>query len=93
MKVVWVEHARNRLPDIQRYIQRDSPGRAAEFCVRLIDATDQLADHPLSGALLPEDGAYRQLVVDEYRIIYRVGDRAVYVMTIVGPGMLYEQAL
>ena len=93
MKVVWVEHARNRLADIQRYIKRDSAGRAAELCIRLIDATDQLGDHPLSGALLPEDGAYRQPVVDEYRIIYRVGDRAVYVMTIVCPGMLYEQAL
>lgn len=93
MKVVWVEHARNRLADIQRYIEGDSPGRAADFCIRLIDATDQLADHPLSGALLPEDGAYRQLVVDEYRIIYRVTERAAYVMTIVAPGMLYEQAL
>jgi plasmid stabilization system protein ParE len=93
VKVVWVEHARNRLADIQKYIERDSPGRAAEFCIRLIDATEQLADHPFSGALLPEDGAYRQLVVDEYRIIYRVTDRGAYVMTIVAPGMLYDQAL
>lgn len=93
MKVVWVEHARNRLADIQKYIERDSPGRAAEFCIRLIDGTEQLADHPFSGALLPEDGAYRQLVVDEYRIIYRVTDRGAYVMTIVAPGMLYDQAL
>ena len=93
MKVVWVEHARKRLAGIQRYIERDSPDRAAEFCIGLIDATEQLADHPLSGALLPEDGAYRQLVVDEYRIVYRVTDRFAYVMTIVAPGMLYEQAL
>ena len=61
--------------------------------VALIDATEQLAEHPLSGSLLPEDGAYRQLVVDEYRIVYRVGERFVYVMTIVAPGMLFEQAL
>ena len=93
MKIVWVEHARNRLADIQTYIERDSPERAAEFCIRLIDATEQLANHPLSAPLLPEDGAYRQLVVDEYRIVYRVTDQAAYVMTIVAPGMLYEQAL
>ena len=61
--------------------------------IGLIDATSQLAAHPLSGSLLPEDGAYRQLVVDEYRIIYRVAERFVYVMTIVAPGMLFEQAL
>lgn len=93
MKVVWVEHARNGLAEIQRYIERDSASRAAEFCIRLIDATEQLSDHPLSGALLPEDGAYRQLVVDEYRIVYRVSDRFACVMTIVAPGMLYDQAL
>lgn len=93
MKVLWAEHARSRLADIYSYIERDSPSRAAEFCERLIDATAQLAVHPLSGPLLPEDGAYRQLVVDEYRIVYRVADNVVYVMTIVAPGMLYEQAL
>ena len=93
MRVLWTERARNRLGEIQRYIERDSPNRAVEFCERLIDATEQLAEHPLSGSLLPEDGAYRQLVTDEYRIVYRVAERFVYVMTIVAPGMLFEQAL
>jgi len=93
VKVVWVEHAGNRLADIQRYIERDSPGRAAELCNRLIEATEQLTDHPFSGPLLPEDGAYRRLVVDEYRIVYRVADRLVFVMTIVAPGMIHEQSL
>ena len=45
------------------------------------------------GPLLPEDGAYRQLTVDEYRIVYRVADNVTYVMTIIAPGMLYEQAI
>lgn len=93
MKVVWAEHARTRLADIYGFIERDSPGRAAEFCIRLIDATEQLREHPLSGSLLPEDGAYRQLIVEGYSIVYRVADRMTYVMTIVGPGMLHEQAL
>ena len=79
MKVVWAERARQRIAGIQSEA--------------LIDATAKLANHPLSGALLPEDGAYRQLVVDEYRIVYRVTDRVAYVMTIVAPGMLYDQAL
>ncbi|MFN2602928.1 MAG: type II toxin-antitoxin system RelE/ParE family toxin [Gemmatimonadaceae bacterium] len=93
MRVLWTEHARNRLGEVQRYIERDSITRAAKVCERLIDATDQLANNPLSGPLLPEDGAYRQLVVDEYRIVYRVADRFAYVMTTVAPGMLFEQAL
>ena len=93
MKVVWADHAGKRLNDIYSYIERDSPVRAADFCGRLIDATEQLAEHPLSGPLLPEDGAYRQLIVDDYRIVYRVSDKVAYVMTIIAPGMLYEQAL
>ena len=93
MKVVWAEHARNRLGEIYRYIERDSPSRAAGFCGRLIDATEQLTEHPFSGPLLPEDGAYRQLTVDDYRIVYRVGDNITYVMTIVAPGMLFEQSI
>jgi addiction module RelE/StbE family toxin len=93
MKVVWAEHARNCLADIYRYIERDSSSRAAEFCERLIDATEQLTEHPFSGPLLPEDGAYRQLTVDEYRIVYRVADDITYVMTIIAPGMLYEQSI
>lgn len=93
MKVVWAHHARSRLADIYRFIERDSPSRAAGVCERLIEATEQLAVCPFSGPLLPEDGAYRQLMVDEYRIVYRVADRVVYVMTVIAPGMLYEQAL
>jgi addiction module RelE/StbE family toxin len=93
MKVVWANHARSRLADIYRYIELDSPSRAADFCERLIAASEQLADHPFNGPLVPEDGAYRQLIVDEYRIVYRVADKVTYAMTIVAPGMLYEQAL
>ena len=93
MKVVWAEHARDPLAEIYRYIERDSPSRAADVCERSIDATEQLIDHPLSGPLLPEDGAYRQLSVDEYRIVYRVAENITYVMTIIAPGMLYEQAI
>ena len=93
MKVVWAEQARNGLADTYKFIERDSPSRAADCCERLIEASEKLANHPFSGPLLPEDGAYRQLIVDEYRIVYRVADEFIYVLTIVAPGMLYEQSL
>lgn len=93
MTVVWARHASNRLTAIFDFIRNDSAERAFEFCTRLIDATDQLASHPFSGPTLPEDAAYRQLVVDEYRIVYRVTEDTVYVLTIVAPGMTYEHAI
>jgi toxin ParE1/3/4 len=91
--VVWTSHARNRLGAIYDYIVASAPDRAAAFCESLIAATDQLVEHPLSGPILPEDGAYRQLVVDGYRLVYRVAAQRVYIMTIVAPGLLYEQTL
>lgn len=93
MKVEWTRRARTRLGEIHDYIAQDSPDQAVSFCERPITATERLARHPLSGAVVPEDGAYRQLVVEGYRILYRRTERRVYIMTIVGPGMLLESAL
>ncbi|HUQ48433.1 MAG TPA: type II toxin-antitoxin system RelE/ParE family toxin [Gemmatimonadaceae bacterium] len=93
MRVVWTQLARDRLDEIFDFIGANSALRAAEFCERLIDAVDQLKVHPFSGPVLPEDPAYRQLVVDEYRIAYRVGEDVVSIHTIVAPGMTYEHAL
>ncbi len=93
MNVVWARHARNRLDEIHDFISQDAPSRALGFCERLIDAADQLVLHPLRRPLLPEDPAYRQLTVEEYRLVYRVADTMVFVLTIVGPGMIYEEAV
>ncbi len=79
--------------EIHDYIVRDAPGRATAFCERLIVATERLRRYPLSGALVPEDGAYRQIVVEGYRVVYRVAARHVYIMTVVAPGMLVEHAV
>lgn len=93
MKIVWSQHANNRLNAIFDFIQQDSVVRASEFCERLIDATEQLEVHPLSGPVLPEDPAYRQLVIEGYRIAYKVTQDIVYILTIVAPGMTYEHAI
>lgn len=93
MKVIWSRHARDRLADIFQFIQHDSVTRASDFCVLLIEPAEQLGEYPMSGPVLPEDPAYRQLVVHEYRIAYKVTEDIVYVHTIVAPGMTYEHAL
>jgi plasmid stabilization system protein ParE len=93
MKVVWAQHANERLGSIFDFIERDLSHRAVEFCGRLLEATERLGEHPLAGPVVPEDPAHRQLVVDGYRIVYRIAEKIVYVVTIVAPGMTYEQAL
>ena len=90
MKVRWNRQALRRLEEIHSHIGGDALNRATLFCERIIAAAEQLESHPFSGPLLPEDGAYRQLVVEGYRLVYRIADDGIYVMTIVGPGMLVE---
>lgn len=93
MKVLWAQRARNRLREIYRYVSKSSPARAIKLCDDLLAAADQLKSHPYSGPLLPEDPAYRQLVTEGCRIVYRVTDKSVLIMTIIGPGMSYERAI
>jgi addiction module RelE/StbE family toxin len=93
VKVVWTRLARNRLQNIFRFVARDSQARAERLYDDLIGGADRLAMHPLSGPMLPEDAAYRQLVVHEYRLVYRVAEKKIVVSTIVAPGMTYDQAL
>lgn len=92
MSVRWAALARRRLVEIHDHIAADAPERARAFVTRLIDATEQLEAYPFSGALLPEDPAYRQLVVHGYRIVYRIAERAIFVATIVAPGMVVTRA-
>ena len=86
MKVRWSGRALKRLSDVAQFISADSPARAAELCGRLLAIEDQLASFPYSGALLPEDGAYRQVVVEGYRIVYVIAENEIVVMTVVEPG-------
>ena len=87
MRARWARQALRRLEEIDDRIAADTPDRAAAFCERLIDASEQLELHLFSGPLLPEDGAYRQLVVEGYRLIYGIADDGISLMTIVSPGM------
>jgi plasmid stabilization system protein ParE len=91
LKVRWRTGAWKQLAGIYSYVSQDSNERAIHLCQRLIEATGQLSVFPYSGALLPEDGAYRQLVVEGYRIVYVIGEREVRVMSIVAPRRQYTE--
>lgn len=89
MKVLWTRRARRRLAEIGSYLARDSRERALGLIERLIAVEGQLGAYPYSGALAPEDGAYRQIAVEDYRIVYVIAEKEVRVMTIVAPRRSY----
>lgn len=85
-QVTWSPRALKRLDEIADYIALDAPARAVDFVLRLLESTDHLQEFPESGSVVPENQAFRQVVIQGYRIIYRVRVDAVEVVTVISPG-------
>jgi plasmid stabilization system protein ParE len=84
MRITWSEPALANLEDIHEYIGRDAPGSADRFLQRLVASVDPLTNQPRMGRVVPEgDGRHREILVDPYRIIYRVEPHEIYVVTVV----------
>ncbi|MGD2115248.1 MAG: type II toxin-antitoxin system RelE/ParE family toxin [Acidobacteriota bacterium] len=84
MRITWSRPAVTSLQAIHDYISRDAPGRADRFVQQLIAAPEPLADFPRMGRVVPEgDGRQRELAFDPYRIIYRIEDDEIYIVTVV----------
>lgn len=84
MRIIWSEPAIANLEAIHEYISRDAPGRADRFVQRIIAAAEPLQDHPHLGRVVPEgDGRQREVLLDAYRIIYRVEADEIYIVTVV----------
>jgi len=73
-EVEWAETALLGLLEAVEYIARDSPSYAATLAVRADRAAASLFDLPNRGRRVGEyrDPAVRELIVDSYRLIYRV---------------------
>ena len=82
-KVILSARAIQDLRQIVRYISLDNPKAAEAFGYQLIDAALALDTMPERGRFVPEfgDDVTREIIIDSYRIIYRVnqGQKAVWV--------------
>jgi len=84
MKLRWTQRARQDLLDIGRYIARDKPVAARRWVARLRKAALQARDLPLSGRKVPElqRDDVREILVRSYRIVYKVLEAEVHVLTV-----------
>jgi len=84
MQVVWAEQAWQRLAEIEAFIAKDDPAAASRLVDGLIERGDALSDHPDRGRRLldlPESGL-RELVVGNYRLVYRRSSKIIVVLTV-----------
>ncbi len=76
VNITITESAYSDLEDIESYISQDSPVIARKFINRIFDKIDQLYLYPTSGKFVSEinDKSVRELLLNKYRIIYRLND-------------------
>ena len=84
MELSWTRTALARLDEIADYIAADSPEAAKRWIARLRARAEKAAFMPQAGRMVPECGLpnVREVFERTYRIIYRVGDDAIFVLTV-----------
>jgi toxin ParE1/3/4 len=81
--VRWTEKAFADLEAIEVQLALVSEGYARSLIGRIVDRSERLANFPRSGPLVPEydDESIRELFEHPYRIIYRLHEQEVEILT------------
>ncbi len=84
MRVIWSPRAVDRAEEIAAHIAADRPDAARRWVEGLFNATKTLTEFPRRGRRVPELNRpeYRELIYGEYRVIYRVAEQRVNVVTV-----------
>ena len=91
--IVWTPQAIADVEGIRAYIARDSVRYAAFIAEQIVEAVDRLAAFPLSGRVAPElrQKTVREVIYGNYRIVYRVTEPAVQVLTVFHASRLFTR--
>ena len=84
MKIFWSPLAVERLEDIFEYIAKDDNSAASKMIGRIFKRIETLSRFPERGRKVPEASReeIREVYEGEYRIIYRVESKRIYVLSI-----------
>ena len=84
MKLIWTRKALEYLIEIESFIAQDNPQKAIEFTDHLIAKCENLKDNPDMGRVVPElqIQQVRELIVKNYRIVYRHIDEEIQILTV-----------
>ena len=84
-EVIWTTSARNELDDIVAYIAKDAPLSALAFLEEVLDTADSLTTLSERGRIVPEfqNPLAREIFIKHYRLLYKIQDRAVYVLGLI----------
>lgn len=83
-EVKWTQQAADDLESITNFIAKDSVHYASLFAVDIIEAVERLDTFSRAGRIVLEKNkpAIREIIFGNYRIIYRLKNEAVEILTI-----------
>jgi toxin ParE1/3/4 len=86
--VKWAAVAQKDLKQIIEYIARESPGNALQILGESKQKTSDLYTLPDRGRVVPElkdqgIDIYREIIVPPWRIVYRIVDSTVFVVSVI----------
>jgi len=87
-KVVWTNVTESDLKDIIEYISIDSPQNALRILKKIKQKASALYTLPERNRIVPElkdQGIlqYREMIIPPWRLIYRIAERKVYVLSFI----------
>lgn len=84
MKIFWSPLAVERLENIFEYISKDNSSAANKMIERIFKKVETISKFPDRGRKVPEVNReeIREIFESEYRIIYRVEPKRIFVLSI-----------
>ena len=84
MKLRWTDRSTDDLAAIYAYIVQNNPQNAKQWVDKLRQRARNAANSALIGRVVPELGQadIREIFVDCYRIVYRVEDDGISILTV-----------
>ncbi len=97
-EVVWSETAENDLIDIIEYILQDSRFNASKLFKKIKNKANSLNPSLQRGRIVPElqeQGItqYRELIISHWRLMYRVTERDIYIVSVLDARQNVEDIL
>ncbi|MCX5805812.1 MAG: type II toxin-antitoxin system RelE/ParE family toxin [Proteobacteria bacterium] len=84
MRIIWSPLAIDRVSEIATYIAQENPAAAEKWVDTVFRKVEDLQDFPESGRVVPEteNKAIRELIYGNYRLIYRLEEKRISVLTV-----------
>jgi toxin ParE1/3/4 len=97
-EIIWAGVAENNLKNIIEFIAEDNPQNALQILKKIKEKASKLYTLPERGRIVPElqeQGIlqYRELVIPPWRLIYRIAERKIFVLSVIDSRQNVEDIL